>query len=227
MAISDTFQYNGTFSGNISVVGQTDCEKTSFVQSLGKNKIFGDELLSVDWLSKINLTKITEDGIRQYFIYTIVNFHYSDDTDEFELLLEKFQRDTIDNDEDNADKDVGKCNISGENKKFDKFIVMDNVSGLAVKSNDFGNILTISRKFGYIFQYIFHIIYPTKSIWQMILSQTKIFNIFFSSVQLGNMLKILTNNCGREKIKCIPARDLWQTAFTSQFQTNRKILAWS
>ena len=28
-------------------------EKTSFVQSLSKNKIFGSDLLSVDWVSKI------------------------------------------------------------------------------------------------------------------------------------------------------------------------------
>ena len=86
---------------------------------------------------------------------------------------------------------------------------MDNVSNLADKSNHFSNFLTVSRKFGYICLYIFHVIYPTKSIWQMILSQTKIFNIFPSSIQLGNMLKILTNNCDRETIKYILARDLW------------------
>ena len=28
--------YDGTFSGNILVVGQTRCGKTSFVQNLGK-----------------------------------------------------------------------------------------------------------------------------------------------------------------------------------------------
>ena len=33
--------YDGTFSGNILVVGQTRCGKTSFVQSLGRNKLFG------------------------------------------------------------------------------------------------------------------------------------------------------------------------------------------
>ena len=34
--------------------------------------------------------------------------------------------------------------------------------------------------------------------------------IFFpSSIQLGNMLKILTNNCDRETIRYIPARDHW------------------
>ena len=41
------------------------------------------------------------------------------------------------------------------------------------------------------------------------LSQTKIFNIFPSAIQLGNMLKILTNNCDRETINYIPSRDLW------------------
>ena len=43
----------------------------------------------------------------------------------------------------------------------------------------------------------------------MILSQTKIFNIFSSKIQLGKILKILTNNCDRETINYIPTRDLW------------------
>ena len=43
----------------------------------------------------------------------------------------------------------------------------------------------------------------------MILAQTKIFNIFPAAIQLGNMLKILTNNCDRETIKYIPSQDLW------------------
>ena len=43
----------------------------------------------------------------------------------------------------------------------------------------------------------------------MILSQTKIFDIFSSTIQLANVLKILTNNCDRDTINCISARDLW------------------
>ena len=96
-----------------------------------------------------------------------------------------------------------------EKKEFDKLIVKDDVSGLEDKSNNFSNFLTVSRKFGYICLHIFHIIYPSKSIWQMILSQTKIFNVFPSSVQLGNILKILTNSCDRETINYIPTKDLW------------------
>ena len=128
------------------------------------------------------MTKSREDEIRQCFTYTIVNFHYLDDIAKFELLLEIFQRDTIGNDKENADKDIDKCNIFGENKRFEKLIVMDDISGLADKSNDFSNFLTVSRKFGYICLNIFYIICLTKSIWQ-ILSQTKIFNIFPSSIQ--------------------------------------------
>ena len=43
----------------------------------------------------------------------------------------------------------------------------------------------------------------------MILSQTKIFNIFPSPVQLGNISKILTNNCDRKTLTYIPKCELW------------------
>ena len=108
--------------------------------------------------------------IRQCFSYTKVEFYYPNDVEELNLIIETFQKETYDEDEKTNDS----CNIFGENKKLDKLIVMDNVSGLADKSNDFANFLTVSRKFGYICLYIFDIIYPTKPIWQMILSQTKI-----------------------------------------------------
>ena len=55
--------------------------------------------------------------------------------------------------------------------------------------------------------YIFCIIYQSKFIWQMILSQTKIFYLFPSAIQLGNILKMLTNNCDISNY--ILARDLW------------------
>ena len=86
---------------------------------------------------------------------------------------------------------------------------MDDVSGLADKSNEFCSFLTVSRRYRYSCIYIFHIVFPALSNWQMILSQTKIFNIFFSAIQLSNMSKILTNNCDRETLKCIPKRELW------------------
>ena len=209
--MSQNFQYNATFTNNILVLGQIGCGKTSFVQSLGKNKIFGSDLLGVDWVSKINLTKNREDEIRQCFTYTNVDFPYPNDVKELNLFIETFQKEIYDENK-NVDSDCkisgDNCNIFGENKKFDRLIVMDDVSGLADKSKNFVNFLTVSRKFGYICLYIFHIIYPTKSIWQMILSQTKIFNIFPSTIQLGNILKTLTNNCDRDTINYISTRDL-------------------
>ena len=205
--MSENFNFAGTFSENILVVRQTGCGKVSFVQSLGRIKIFGDSLFSVDWVSKVNLTKSRENDIKECFDYTHVEFHYPDDIEIFSLLIDIFQKDSTDHDNQETNND--NCNIFGGNRKFCKLIVMDYVSGLADKSNDFSNFLSVSRKFGYICLYIFHTIYPTKSIWQGTLSQTKIFDIFPLLIQLGNILEILTNNCDRDTINYIPARDLW------------------
>ena len=49
----NNFMYVGTLNENMLVVGQTRCGKSSFVQRLGKNKMFGS-IDSVDWISKLN-----------------------------------------------------------------------------------------------------------------------------------------------------------------------------
>ena len=132
--MSQNFQYEATFTDNILMLVQTVCGKTSFVQSLDKNKIFGSNLLSVDWVSKINLTKNREDYIRQCFTYTNVNFHYLNDVEELNLFIETFQKESYNEDEKADIKiDGDGCKIFGEDKKFDKLIVMDDVSGLADK----------------------------------------------------------------------------------------------
>ena len=66
---------------------------------------------------------------------------------------------------------------------LDKLIIMDDVSGLDGISEEFTNILTVSRKYGLTCVYIFHTIYPTRQNWQMIMSQTKIFSFLPGSVQ--------------------------------------------
>lgn len=68
-------------------------------------------------------------------------------------------------------------------------IVMDNVSGLADKSNEFGSFLTLCGNFDYSCIYFLYIICQEKTIWQTIISQTKIFNIFCGSIQLPSVLK--------------------------------------
>ena len=60
--------------------------------------------------------------------------------------------------------------LMGENNIFDKLIVMDDVSGLADKSDDFENFLTVSRKFNLTCVCVFYTMYPKRSSWQMILS---------------------------------------------------------
>ena len=203
--IRNNFMYDGTFNGNMFAVGQTHCGKTSFVQRLGKNNMFGS-IDSVDWIPKIKLSVAREHQIRESFCYASVEFHYPNDLGEFETILELLKDNKSDvNININAEAyDLG----IGEKDVFDRLIVMDDVSGLADKSNEFCSFLTVSGKYRYSCIYIFHIVFPQLRNWQMIISQTKIFNIFPSAVQLGNLSKLLTNNCDRETLNYIPKREL-------------------
>ena len=99
-------------------------------------------------------------------------------------------------------------NDLGENIKLDRLTVMDDVLGLAYKSEKFANFLTVSRKLSLTCVYIFHTIYPTRQNWQMILSQTKTFNIFPGSIQASSIVKILSSFCSRYRYNYIPNRDL-------------------
>ena len=203
----NNFMYDGTFNGNMLVVGQTRCGKTSFVQKLRKNKMFGSKE-SVDWIPKIELSAAREHQIRESFSYASVEFHYPNDVGEFEMLLELLKDNKSDVNININDTEADDLGI-GEKDIFDRLIVIDDVSGLANKSNEFCSFLTVSRKYRYSCIYIFHIVFPQLRNWQMIISQTKIFNIFPSVVQLGNLSKLLTNNCDRETLKYIPKRGLW------------------
>ena len=86
---------------------------------------------------------------------------------------------------------------------------MDNISGLADESKKFASFLTVARKFNYNCVYIFHTIYPEKSIWRTILSQTNILNIFPASASLASVRTILEDACIRKTRKYIPQSALW------------------
>ena len=86
---------------------------------------------------------------------------------------------------------------------------MDDVSGLADRSEQFANFLTVSRKYGLTCVYIFYIICPTRQQWQMILSQTKIFNFFPGSVHASAIIRTLSSIASRYKHNYILHRDLW------------------
>ena len=96
-----------------------------------------------------------------------------------------------------------------EDKKIQRLIVTDDVSGLADRSNTFANFLIVTRKFGYHCVYIFHIILPEKEVWKKIISQINVFNIFPSSVPYPTVARLLQSNVVRMTTKYLPARSLW------------------
>ena len=81
---------------------------------------------------------------------------------------------------------------------------MDDVSGLADESKKIASFLAAAHKFNYTCVYIFHIIYPEKSISRTTLSQTNILNIFLASVSLAHVRRILESVCVRKTRKYIP-----------------------
>ena len=102
---------------------------------------------------------------------------------------------------------------------------MDDVSGVADVSKKFANFLTVSRKFGYNCVYVFHVIVPASEIWQKIISQTNIFNIFPASVPHNAVTKIIQSNCILQKRKYFPARSLWPNrVFTDLVNSHEKQL---
>ena len=48
--------YDGKWEGNILIIGRTWCRKTTFVQNLAKNKLFGDKKRYIGYL-KLNFLK--------------------------------------------------------------------------------------------------------------------------------------------------------------------------
>ena len=68
----------------------------------------------------------------------------------------------------------------GENLQVNKLIIMDDVSGLADKSQEFSNFLMVSRKYRFSCLYVFHSIYQGRQNWEMIMSQTHIFSRIYS-----------------------------------------------
>ena len=86
---------------------------------------------------------------------------------------------------------------------------MDDIFGLANRSNTLANFLTVTRKFHYHCVYIFHIILPEKEIWKKIILQTNIFNIFPSLVPYQTIARLLQANVARTTTKFLPARSLW------------------
>ena len=61
-------------------------------------------LKTVDWVSKINLSKNREGEIRSCFVDTPVEFHYLNNLSEFNVLIETFQQERLGDENKNAQK---------------------------------------------------------------------------------------------------------------------------
>ena len=92
----------------------------------------------------------------------------------------------------------------GEEKERDRLIVMDNDSGLA-----FASFLTDMRKFCYSCVLNFYLFYPEKANWKLMISQTKMLNLFAAYVNLSSVTSILSVSCTRVTFCQIPKSSLW------------------
>ena len=208
--------YDGQFGRNILVVGRTGCGKTTFLEKVKINNFFGN-LVKTEWVNGIDIDKKREAKIQSCFSNE-TEVHIAKEPDEFHSLIETFKLRTHDILDEN---DVN--SLFGKNKKMDLLIVLNNVSGVADISKKFANFLTVSRKFGYHCVYVFHVIAPGTQIWQKIISQTNIFNIFPASVPQNTVVKILQSNCISQSKKYVPAHSLWlNRVFTDLANSHEK-----
>ena len=180
MANPQTESYDGTLSGNILVLGSSGSGKTSLVQEIACNSMFG-KLEGVYWVSGINLSKKREGEIESCF-EAKVDFYYP--TDEYELSKAFSDFENI-----YREKDQRKSHFEGSGKgklvKRDNLIVLDDVTGLADKSLSFVKFLTVCGKFGYTIVYIFHEPATSSPRWRDIILQTQIFCVFPSTFEYG------------------------------------------
>ena len=210
--------YNRQFSGNILVVGRTGCGKTQFLEKLGLNTFFGD-IIKTGWISGTDIDKKREVEIQSYFSNE-TEVHVSKEQDELDSLIETFKLRS----QDDITDTNSNVNSFGENKKMDRLIIMDDVSGVADVSKKCANFLTVSRKFGYNCVYVFRVIVPASQIWQKIISQTNIFSIFPASVPHNTVAKTIQSNCILQSKKYVPARSLWlNRVFTDLANSHEKL----
>ena len=194
------------------VVGRTGCGKTTFIQNLGKNRMFGKDINLVFWVSKVRLSGEREDVIRESFSEQTVKFVYPNNLDEFNYLIDFFMSEKMPESEGSG---------LGEKIAIDKLIVMDDASGLADRCEDFSNFLTVSRKYGFSCVYVFHSIYPGRQSWEIIMSQTHIFDFFPGSVHSGRILKTLSLFASRERNTYVPTNQIWLNRLYFQISNSK------
>ena len=109
----------------------------------------------------------------------------------------------------------------GEEMTIEKLIVMDDVSGLADKSDIFSNFLTVSRKYGFSYIYIFYTIYTNRQNWEM-MPQTHIFYFFPGSIHSGTILRTLSLFANRYKNSYAPSHAIWLNKLYVDISTSKQ-----
>ena len=110
----------------------------------------------------------------------------------------------------------------GEQLAVTRLIIMDNVSGLADKSEEFSNFLTVSRKYGFSCLYVFHTRYPGRQSWEIIMSQTHIFNFFLGSIHNSRILKTLSLFASIQKNTYLPNQQVWLNKLYFQISNSKE-----
>ena len=136
------YTYSGKFSGNILIVGWTECGKTTFMQKLALHNFFG-KLKKAEWISGITLTKKREAEIQTNFSCK-VEFYYAADEHKFDAILKELKSKSRADEETDNDNETNVNNVFGENSIRVRLIVFDDVSGLADNSKKFPSFLTIA-----------------------------------------------------------------------------------
>ena len=113
-------------------------------------------------------------------------------------------------------------NNLGELPVVNRLIVLDDASGLAHKSEEFSNFLTVTRKYDFSCLYVFHTIYPDRQSWEMIMSQTHIFNFFPGSIHSSRILKTLSLFASRQKKTYIPNQQIWLNRLYFQISNSKE-----
>ena len=207
MADRQTSSYDYTISRNVLVLDSTASEKTTLVQEMACNPMFGN-LESVHWISKVWLSKQREVEIDFCFPPEV---DFLNPQDKYDLRksfndLENLYRAKIEKKGIVANTGNG----MGEHIERHTFIVLDDVRRFADRSPSFVTFMTTCRTFGYTLCYVFHKTAISSPKWKDTLSQTQIFCIFPSAMDL--VINYLVKFVSRSDAKGYVSRQqLWLT----------------
>ena len=212
MADPQTKTYDRKISGNILVLGSTTGGKTTFVQELACNSMFG-KLEGTHWISQIGLSKQREAEIDSCFEPKVEFYRPQDEYDLKKTFtdLENLYKERVEKNKIAQSESSG----MGEHVERDSLIVLDDFSGLADKSPSFVTFMLVCRKFGYSLLYVFHKRVQSSPRWKDILSQTQIFCVFSSALDLviNYLMKFVTRSGSGQSY--VSRQQMWITNLVS------------